>query len=111
MIYHPVEPKRQSSPRRRTKLEKYRQERAAAANAGTPRGLNVADDDYYILIEVEELKYQLEVWVLVFHPLQHFNNWLGFELVIWFIVFWFSLLMHSACFHKNCSRILSNANF
>jgi hypothetical protein len=28
---------------------------------GTPRGLNVADDDYYILIEVEELKYQLEV--------------------------------------------------
>ena len=49
------------SPRRRTKLEKYRQEKAAAANVGTFQGLNVADDDYFILIEVEELKYQLEV--------------------------------------------------
>ena len=49
------------SPRRRTKLEKYRQEKAAAANVGTFQGLNVADDDYFILIEVEDLKYQLEV--------------------------------------------------
>ena len=49
------------SPRRRTKLEKYRQEKAAAANVGTFQGLNVADDDYYVLIEVEDLKYQLEV--------------------------------------------------
>ena len=56
-----VEPKKDVSPRRRTKLEKYRQEKAAAANVGTFQGLNVADDDYFILIEVEELKYQLEV--------------------------------------------------
>ncbi|XP_060599368.1 dynein heavy chain domain-containing protein 1-like [Ruditapes philippinarum] len=55
-----IQPKKPSSPRRRTKLEKYRQERAAAMKDGSPRGLNVADDDYYILIEVEELKYQLE---------------------------------------------------
>lgn len=61
-----TEPKKPSSPRRRTKLEKYRQERAAAMKDGTPRGLNVADDDYYILIEVEELKFQLEVSELCF---------------------------------------------
>ncbi|XP_070211333.1 dynein heavy chain domain-containing protein 1-like isoform X3 [Littorina saxatilis] len=52
--------KRASSPgRRATKLERYRQERAAAA-AGVARGLDVATDDFYTLIEVEELKYQLE---------------------------------------------------
>lgn len=53
-------PKKPSSPRRRTKLEKYRQERAAAL-AGTPKGMNVAEDDFYKLIEVDELKYQLQV--------------------------------------------------
>jgi hypothetical protein len=54
--------KRANSPghKRTTKLERYRQERAAAA-AGAHRGLDVAADDFYILIEVEELKYQLEV--------------------------------------------------
>ncbi|KAL8594105.1 hypothetical protein ACOMHN_000817 [Nucella lapillus] len=52
--------KRASSPgRRATKLERYRQERAAAA-AGVARGLDVATDDFYILIDIEELKYQLE---------------------------------------------------
>ncbi|XP_048242736.1 dynein heavy chain domain-containing protein 1-like [Haliotis rufescens] len=45
--------------RRHSKLERYRQERAALA-AGTLRGLDVASDDFYTLIEVEELKYQLE---------------------------------------------------
>jgi hypothetical protein len=53
-------------PRRRSKLEKYRQEKAAAL-AGTPKGMNVADDDYYKLIEVDELKYQLEVRQVVIH--------------------------------------------
>lgn len=48
--------------RRRTKLEKYRQERAAAAQTGPPQGLNVSDDDLFILIEVEELKFQIEVF-------------------------------------------------
>ena len=53
--------KRATSPgRRATKLERYRQERAAAA-AGVARGLDVASDDFYVLIEIEELKYQLEV--------------------------------------------------
>ncbi|XP_052798483.1 dynein heavy chain domain-containing protein 1-like isoform X5 [Mya arenaria] len=52
--------KKPSSPRRRTKLEKYRQEKARQDREGAFAGLNVADDDYYILIEVEELKYQLE---------------------------------------------------
>ncbi|XP_052095798.1 dynein heavy chain domain-containing protein 1-like isoform X11 [Mytilus californianus] len=52
-------PKKPSSPRRRTKLEKYRQERAAAL-VGTPKGMNVAEDDFYKLIEVDELKYQLQ---------------------------------------------------
>nr|KAG5709415.1 hypothetical protein BaRGS_029264 [Batillaria attramentaria] len=45
--------------KRATKLERYRQERAAAA-AGQTRGLDVANDDFYVLIELEELKYQLE---------------------------------------------------
>ncbi|KAL3832089.1 hypothetical protein ACJMK2_023767 [Sinanodonta woodiana] len=53
------EPKKQPSPKRRSKLEKYRQERAAAISIAMP-GLNIAEDDYYILIEVDELKYQLE---------------------------------------------------
>ncbi|KAJ8313858.1 hypothetical protein KUTeg_008419 [Tegillarca granosa] len=52
-------PKKPSSPRRRTKLEKFRQERAAA-KAGQHHGMNVADDDFFVLIEVDELKYQLE---------------------------------------------------
>ncbi|XP_069111192.1 dynein heavy chain domain-containing protein 1-like isoform X2 [Argopecten irradians] len=52
-------PKKPSSPRRRTKLEKYRQERAAA-QVGEPQGLNVRDDDFFILIEVDDLKYQLQ---------------------------------------------------
>ncbi|XP_076466624.1 dynein heavy chain domain-containing protein 1-like isoform X2 [Babylonia areolata] len=52
--------KRASSPSRRTtKLERYRQERAAAA-AGVARGLDVTSDDFYVLIDIEELKYQLE---------------------------------------------------
>jgi len=49
------------SGRRRSKLEKYRQEKAARSKDGILKGLNVADDDYFILIEVDELKYQLEV--------------------------------------------------
>lgn len=53
-------PRKPSSPRRRTKLEKYRQERAAA-QTGAPQGLDVTQDDFFILIEVDELKYQLEV--------------------------------------------------
>ncbi|XP_078321876.1 dynein heavy chain domain-containing protein 1-like isoform X5 [Crassostrea virginica] len=48
-----------NSPRRRTKLEKYRQERAAA-QTGSFQGLDVTQDDFFILIEVDELKYQLE---------------------------------------------------
>ncbi|XP_056008158.1 dynein heavy chain domain-containing protein 1-like [Ostrea edulis] len=52
-------PRKPSSPRRRTKLEKYRQERAAA-QTGAPQGLDVTQDDFFILIEVDELKYQLE---------------------------------------------------
>ena len=62
LIYFFSDPvKRATTPSRRTtKLERYRQERAAAA-AGVVRGLDVATDDFYILIEVEELKYQLEV--------------------------------------------------
>ncbi|GFR96312.1 dynein heavy chain domain-containing protein 1-like, partial [Elysia marginata] len=48
-----------SASKRPTKLERYRQERAAAL-AGAQRGLDVATDDFYVLIEVEELKYQLE---------------------------------------------------
>ncbi|XP_062587861.1 dynein heavy chain domain-containing protein 1-like, partial [Saccostrea cucullata] len=52
-------PKRSNSPRRRTKLEKYRQERAAA-QTGPSQGLDVTQDDFFILIEVDELKYQLE---------------------------------------------------
>ena len=57
----PTEPTRKpNSPRRRTKLEKYRQERAAA-QTGSFQGLDVTQDDFFILIEVDELKYQLEV--------------------------------------------------
>lgn len=58
-----IEPiKKPLSPsRRRTKLQKYRQERAAAAQTRPPQGLNVSDDDLFILIEVEELKFQIEV--------------------------------------------------
>ena len=56
-----TEPTRKpNSPRRRTKLEKYRQERAAA-QTGSFQGLDVTQDDFFILIEVDELKYQLEV--------------------------------------------------
>ncbi|CAL1542050.1 unnamed protein product, partial [Lymnaea stagnalis] len=44
---------------RTSKLERYRQERAAA-QAGVQRGLDIANDDFYILIEVDELKYNLE---------------------------------------------------
>ena len=59
--FHSDPVKRATTPSRRTtKLERYRQERAAAA-AGVVRGLDVATDDFYVLIEVEELKYQLEV--------------------------------------------------
>ena len=53
-----------SASKRPTKLERYRQERAAAL-AGAQRGLDVATDDFYVLIEVEELKYQLEVEILI----------------------------------------------
>lgn len=53
-------PRKPTSPRRRTKLEKYRQERAAA-QTGSLQGLDVTQDDFFILIEVDELKYQLEV--------------------------------------------------
>uniref|UniRef100_A0A8W8M9M4 AAA+ ATPase domain-containing protein n=1 Tax=Magallana gigas TaxID=29159 RepID=A0A8W8M9M4_MAGGI len=52
-------PRKPTSPRRRTKLEKYRQERAAA-QTGSLQGLDVTQDDFFILIEVDELKYQLE---------------------------------------------------
>lgn len=61
-VYIKDPPKKPSSPRRRTKLEKYRQEKAAAM-AGTPKGMSVADDDFYKLIEVDELKYQLQVCI------------------------------------------------
>lgn len=52
-----------SASKRPSKLERYRQERAAAL-AGAQRGLDVTNDDFYVLIEVEELKYQLEVCTL-----------------------------------------------
>ncbi|XP_035825634.1 dynein heavy chain domain-containing protein 1 [Aplysia californica] len=51
--------KRGGSGKRPTKLERYRQERAAAM-AGAQKGLEVANDDFYVLIEVEDLKYLLE---------------------------------------------------
>ena len=59
-----LEPLKPVSGRRRSKLEKYRQEKAARSKDGILKGLNVAEDDYFILIEVDELKYQLEVWML-----------------------------------------------
>lgn len=70
-----LEPKKPGSGRRRSKLEKYRQEKAARSRDAI-KGLNVADDDYYILIEVEELKYQLEVltYGLLFYQLHLFYH-------------------------------------
>lgn len=52
--------KQPGSVQKASKMERYRQERVAAT-AGAPHGLDVANDDLYVLIEVEELKYQLEV--------------------------------------------------
>ncbi|XP_025095393.1 dynein heavy chain domain-containing protein 1-like isoform X2 [Pomacea canaliculata] len=51
--------KQPGSVQKASKMERYRQERVAAT-AGAPHGLDVANDDLYVLIEVEELKYQLE---------------------------------------------------
>ncbi|KAK7008742.1 dynein heavy chain domain-containing protein 1, partial [Biomphalaria glabrata] len=59
-LYNKEQPKRSTSSNARIKkLERYRQERAAA-QAGSQRGLDVSSDDFYVLIEVEELKYHLE---------------------------------------------------
>ncbi|KAH9487912.1 hypothetical protein Btru_067436 [Bulinus truncatus] len=59
-LYNKEQPKRSTSSNARIrKLERYRQERATAQN-GQLKGLDVSSDDFYVLIEVEELKYHLE---------------------------------------------------
>ncbi|XP_064648692.1 dynein axonemal heavy chain 6-like isoform X2 [Lineus longissimus] len=45
------------SPRKLTRVEKFRQERTKSAESG---GLDLKRDDLYTLIEIEELKYMLE---------------------------------------------------
>ncbi|ESP00380.1 hypothetical protein LOTGIDRAFT_173233 [Lottia gigantea] len=49
----------QSSTKRQSKIEKFRQEKANASSSSLI-SLDVANDDLYIIIEVEKLKYQLE---------------------------------------------------
>ncbi|KAK6166840.1 hypothetical protein SNE40_023452 [Patella caerulea] len=48
-----------SSTKRPTKLERFRKDKIAAAS-GNISGLDVVNDDLYLIIGVEELKYQLE---------------------------------------------------
>ena len=48
--------------RKMTRMEKFRYDKALA---NAPRGMEIGHDDLYVLVDVEEMVYLLEVWELI----------------------------------------------